>query len=500
MNLQPFGDDKISRYALTALPVLAYLLLSISIFNCTLDDAFISFRYASNLAHGKGLVFNTNERIEGFSNPLWVLVLSLFQICGADIVVAAKLVGVACGVLSLYLTWRISRRSFGLSPAVCLCLTGFLATNISFVYYAISGMETVFYLLCVLAMIGLLMEDRYGWAALFSSVLVLTRPEGILFAVPLILGLLQSTPDRAGARKLGMLPGAVYLIMTILRWQYYGHWLPNTYAAKVPELNWTAGSLLAHSKALVGYTLFESSLGIPMLLLFVAGAAMLAGKKRSLPLAAVGCMGFFVWLSKGDWTGYWRFYLPVLPLIVIFSFAGLDLLGRRSGKEYPGKLIIFLAALLLVPNAARTAQAIIDLRTGENLNPAMHSRKHIEIGRYLGATGRSGDKVVVNEIGAIGYYSGLAIIDMLGLTDRNIPDLLARNRLDEYASYIMNKNPAYILLNDKQTPGDAQMHPLHAAILKQVQATGLYKAGPVFALNSFKNILVFVRKDPGLHP
>ena len=41
-----------------------------------LDDAFISFRYARNLLEGNGLVWNPGERVEGYSNFLWVLELA----------------------------------------------------------------------------------------------------------------------------------------------------------------------------------------------------------------------------------------------------------------------------------------------------------------------------------------------------------------------------------------------------------------------------------------
>ena len=47
------------------------------------DDAFISFRYARNLSEGYGLVFNPGfERVEGYSNFLWVLVLAGFHALG----------------------------------------------------------------------------------------------------------------------------------------------------------------------------------------------------------------------------------------------------------------------------------------------------------------------------------------------------------------------------------------------------------------------------------
>ena len=44
--------------------------------NVTIDDAFISFRYAENLVHGRGLVFNVGERVEGYSNFLWTVLLA----------------------------------------------------------------------------------------------------------------------------------------------------------------------------------------------------------------------------------------------------------------------------------------------------------------------------------------------------------------------------------------------------------------------------------------
>ena len=43
----------------------------------TIDDSFISYRYAANLAAGHGLVFNHGEWVEGYSNPMWVLILAV---------------------------------------------------------------------------------------------------------------------------------------------------------------------------------------------------------------------------------------------------------------------------------------------------------------------------------------------------------------------------------------------------------------------------------------
>ncbi|HET9905589.1 MAG TPA: hypothetical protein VFQ23_03085, partial [Anaerolineales bacterium] len=58
------------------------------------DDAMISMRYAYNLAHGSGLVWNPGERVEGFTNPLWVGFMALFH-----------LFPIAASKISLYIQW-----------------------------------------------------------------------------------------------------------------------------------------------------------------------------------------------------------------------------------------------------------------------------------------------------------------------------------------------------------------------------------------------------------
>jgi hypothetical protein len=51
---------------------------------CVQEDAFISFRYASNLIQGHGLVYNVGERVEGYTNFLWTLILAGGMALGAD--------------------------------------------------------------------------------------------------------------------------------------------------------------------------------------------------------------------------------------------------------------------------------------------------------------------------------------------------------------------------------------------------------------------------------
>jgi hypothetical protein len=76
------GKEFIERYARQAgLIVLVLFLLYVLVKNAWLsDDAFITFRVSSNLIHGFGPTWNVAERVQAFSNPLWMLLMAPFQL------------------------------------------------------------------------------------------------------------------------------------------------------------------------------------------------------------------------------------------------------------------------------------------------------------------------------------------------------------------------------------------------------------------------------------
>src|SRR5580765_7051222 len=89
------------------------LLFFIFIFIClnnkfVQDDAFISFRYIRNFVEGNGLVFNIGERVEGYTNLLWVLLLSVFVFLKMNVENVAQILSVAFGIVTLYMTYLIS--------------------------------------------------------------------------------------------------------------------------------------------------------------------------------------------------------------------------------------------------------------------------------------------------------------------------------------------------------------------------------------------------------
>src|SRR5437660_5760906 len=97
----------------------------------TVDDSYISYRYARNLIHGLGLVYNAGERIEGYTNLLWTLLVAAGLELGIEPTALAKLLGGASALGVLWLVWRLAERMVPESRWPTLA-TWLLASSVAF--------------------------------------------------------------------------------------------------------------------------------------------------------------------------------------------------------------------------------------------------------------------------------------------------------------------------------------------------------------------------------
>jgi hypothetical protein len=170
----------------------------------TVDDAYISFRYARNLVEGHGLVYNPGERVEGYTNFLWTLLIAGGLLLGIGAELCSKVLGALSALLAVYGVYRFALRLQPASPVPPLA-PWLLAGSLVFMGYAIQGLETAFFAaLLVAGAARLWTEELEGKAVVGSAVLFalagLTRPEA-----PMYLGLLMlMLPGRAllGVRAL----------------------------------------------------------------------------------------------------------------------------------------------------------------------------------------------------------------------------------------------------------------------------------------------------------
>ena len=421
------------------------------------DDAFISFRYAKNLAEGNGLVWNPGEFVEGYSNFLWTLLMAGFMRLGVKPELASVLLNIPIHLGSLILTFFLALRVLRkrqLALAV-LALVGF---NHSIAGFATSGLETSLQLLEYLSVFFVLVKySKEGWTAkgtlilsLLLNAAILTRPDGVILAAGAAVMWWMSTGKN---RKQLLLPAVTPFLIIVLPWLiwklvYYGALLPNSFNAKVHGISGLGFGFYYIYLFVLHYVL------LPYLLLTIWMAKRLWLKN----LPAGWMLGFvFVWFIYviavgGDFMEY-RFLVPVMPMMYISIIATLDIFLAEKRIVAGLVLALLLASLNNMHDFANVYYAT-GVEKIESLRGHLYApdENWIDIGRQLKRL--FGDRDVILSVGAAGampYYSELQAVDFLGLTDREIPKIAekfsgaAGHRIIAPLDYLSKRNVNLII-------------------------------------------------------
>ncbi|MGD8817258.1 MAG: hypothetical protein PVJ51_08720 [Acidobacteriota bacterium] len=422
-------------HATRLLIVLIVALVLLAWFNRFIqDDAFISFQYARNLAEGHGLTFNPGQRVEGYTNFLWTLMMAGGFALGVDPVAWSYVLGLTFFAGTLLLTYRLA---VGLSGRAAVGLTAvlLLGGNFSFSSYATGGLETqsqAFFVVAAVWLSWMALRTPPGSVGLLAAasaaygLALMTRLDSavcLLLPGLLTLSTVARAQSGAGARAARVLalilPGFV-LVAPWLAWKvsYYGGILPNTYYVKVSS----AASLIRGGHYV--YRFLASFWILPLLLLAVLlRPRELTGLlRRGRPawggalLAAIVVWFAYVASVGGDFMEF-RFIVPVMPfMMILIAWALAELVEDRRLRV--AVVIVLLVGSLL---HGATFWGIRDIESIRNL--AIHMEPDggdwDEVGRTLGEyfAPDSGVTIAVGPAGVIPFYSRLRTIDMRGLVD-----------------------------------------------------------------------------------
>jgi len=383
------------------------------------DDAFISFRYARHLAEGLGPVFNAGERVEGYTNALWVFALAGAMRLGADPASAALAFGLAAFAGSLLLTYGLARR-LGLEARAAATAVLVLGTNFSFSAYATGGLETSLQACLATAALWLLAGagKQGGWTprgllalSLVGAAALMTRLDAaLLLLAPGVFALADALGKPEKGRRLLLLlaPGGLIVGAWFLwKLSYYGDVLPNTFRAKVG-----GGASLASGAYFLA--LFLMTYAFAPAVALVAGAPWPARRPTRLALqATLALWAVYVVAVGGDFMEF-RLWVPILPaLIVLIVGAVWTVTDRpRARVTVPAALIAcsgFHAATQEPPHVTEPIRNLAAHVEGAGWGPA---------GRALHRAFPDGDvRIATTAAGALPYYARLETIDMLGLND-----------------------------------------------------------------------------------
>ncbi len=440
------------------------------------DDSYISYRYAKNLADGHGLVYNPGERVEGYTNFLWVVLLAAGLAAGLTAETWSLILGVVLLAATYAATWFLARRLLRGSSLFASLTTVVLASLGPIVLWATSGLETICFTAFVLAAVCLYETGRDSPRKLLLSGLVyalstMVRPDGVVFGAAtglhlMIHAVLSRWESRALLTRAGALAGGFFLtFVPFLLWRhsYYDDWLPNTFYVK-------AGSAIGLSLGLQYLKSFVEA--YPGLwLMTVAGA--LAGAMNRDPLARRGAghvlllialfSGYIAW-AGGDYMALYRFTVPLLPFVAVLVVLALQVLFHQLKSWIPhavarAALVVMGVAALCSWNYQPTLRSTSEgaAQKVSFVNSVNIMRRNsawwVEAGKELKRTLWNDATIATTAAGAIPYYAEVSTIDQSGLCDRHVakvewdPWIMDRPGHMKQASrrYLQERRPDLIL-------------------------------------------------------
>jgi len=435
------------------------------------DDAFISLRYARNLAFHGAPVYNPGERVEGYSSPLWMVLSAVVLRLGVEPRAALALLGALGGLALMICVWRLWNQLAPERPAHGMFVLALVAASTPIAAWTSSGLETPLFaafVALVVAEVSACAEaptrERAWLAGLSVALATLTRPEGVLLAVIAFVWLVARKPSRSALVPFALAALAPLVAFEVWRFIYYGALLPNTHAAKVSA---PARDRLWNGLGYAWFAVTEMGYGQTLLLFF---GLVVPTRSRGVLLARIVVVPFvlYVIVVGGDFLDLFRFFVPILPLLYVTLIASSIELAERLGARMQAWVVaaaVATPAFVLAQLGLRSRALQIDepARRARWIEPLAWTRNYgiiwADAGRFLREHAHPEDTMASPAAGAMPYFSELPNIDLFGLTDAEVakhghPNG-SRPGHQRFATleYVLRRRPTFIMLDECALPG-----------------------------------------------
>ncbi len=429
---RPGARDSTAFAAWAAIALLGFLAWSRRFI---LDDAFISFRYARNLVEGRGIVFNPGERVEGYTNFLWTLLMAAGLRLRVPIVFWSQLCGLVCYCASLAITYWLARRLLR-SSFWALVAMAMVGLNYTFSVYGTGGLETSLQtsstlLAAYVAQVALDRErlravDLAGFSVVATVALLTRLDSAVLLIAPagaLAWRWLRSdrgadaTPARPRLMLALFLP-ALLILGSWFAWKlaYYGALFPLTFDAKTGG---PVSSTIAQGGRFAREFVRSYWLLPPALLVLVLSPRLI--RVRGILPLAITCVLWVAYVIGvgGDFMEF-RLMVPLLPFWTICAVTVPARCLRKRPLVWATAGLIVALSVTGSLHHQKTFKYVAGIESIKGLTKHLTVHRWERIGEVLGdAFHGHADEVTlaVCAAGAIPYLSRLRTVDMFGLSD-----------------------------------------------------------------------------------
>jgi len=471
---------KAAKYIVIALPVLIFLICLAQKTLYSPDDTYIYLQYAKNIASGNGFSFNPGEQSYGVTSPLWVIILTLPNLLGISAFWFAKFADLACALTSIFLFYRLACIFFK-DEIVAAASAAVFTLNAWFVRWSFTGMETSFAVLLVVYIFLLYFRGRYSLMFFMLGLFYLTRPEGFILSIVIFVVVVYKSikSEEFNAFVLGkfiLFTAIPVLAFLIFAEKSFDTFVPNTALGK---------STLTLSPVIFIEQVKEITKTL-------AGAGLVEILLSMLTIAFI--------IIKRDFFGLKPFLFWILSLALLYIITDADIISRYLLIISPFLVIIGLTSVSITPKKRNLILTFVMIASvfysqfifykfvkpstddfTEGMNQCL-----IPEGKWLNENTPENSQILVNDVGAIGYYSHRYIIDAAALINRDLElnrrimstpleDRLVTHRLLNFikADYVIDRDSTDIF-----KPMEFEKFSLKPELMKKFPSLGISDSSP----------------------
>lgn len=374
----------------------------------TNEDFLITLRYADNLAHGQGLVYNVGEWHLGTTTPLYTLYLATCIRLGLSPFVMGKGINIlADGLLCLVVFRWLSCKGY---RAVGMIAAFVIAVHPWSIRWAVSGMETSLVTLGSAAAWLCLSERRYRVGYALLGILFLLRWDSLLLTAVFTVAAIAR--ERRSFWREWLL-----FVVIVLPWIWFATWrygspVPSTMLAKATVYGWRFRGVFLPELRHLGAYLIGAPMYAAMSIFAVVGLARLCREQAGefLPAVVWFCCYWAAFLLSKNLLFPW-YLVPPLPVYVLLASLGMDTLLRALPAKFrPLRALLFAGGV--TAGLSMTVVAFVGCRESQSIEDNLR----LPLALWLKHATRPTDRVLLEPIGYVGYYSGRPILDVIGLT------------------------------------------------------------------------------------
>ncbi|MCX8056398.1 MAG: hypothetical protein N3F03_02165 [Ignavibacteria bacterium] len=412
-----------------------------------LDDAYIFYTYAKNLSNGNGYVFNLNEKINATTSFAYTILISLISIPIKSISYEVyPIIGLLLSIISLAIISVLLIKLFLAELKEAKFLLPIILFSMPQIKYSI-GMESAIKLLFLVWSLYLFNHKKFISLGLVSGILVLFRPDTIIFLFILMIFYCVEN------KKFPPFSSSIIFLIVILSYSifsliYFKSLIPTSLRVKTiqRENNLIEGDFLSgfintfpggEKLGIVFYFL----IALALIVLIVTKSSIFRNKNFQILLFYFIAYTFVYGLILNPPPYPWYYFdFIILFTLIVYSF--INLILEKIQTQIRSYFISFITFTIF---SIGLVQSIHTLKNGFNEKFILYKN----ISNFLNTVVQNGKSLAADEIGIFGFYFNGKIIDELGLIT---PEAIENIKKKDFSLTIKNTMPDFVIVDYPKFP------------------------------------------------